>query len=154
VEVSGCSLLRPETEEVAAWSGGRGRGRRGLGRRDVRGRGGASEARHREGAEPGRVPARGLDRWSRQREAAAQGRRPCERRARTDGSGDPGEGGAPGRGEGGRRPEVGQGRAAAGAGGAGCVEAGGGYSGGKVPWRLWLLGERKKRLNLADTMLE
>jgi hypothetical protein len=61
VEVSGCSLLRPETEEVA---------------------------------EPGRLPARGLERWSRQREArprrrgtgreaAAQGRRPCERRSRT-----------------------------------------------------------------------
>jgi hypothetical protein len=50
--------------------------------------GGTSEARH-----------RGV--------AAAQGRRPWERRTRTDGSGDPGEGGTPGRWEGGRRPEVG-----------------------------------------------
>jgi hypothetical protein len=143
VEVSGCSLLRPETEE------GCGVGHRALGR--------GAEAAARPGAmvggagapsagsrSQGRLPARGLERWSRQRVArprtkgrprpggtsearhwgvaAAQGRRPCERRSRTDGSGDPGESGAPGRWEGGRRPEVGQGRAAAGAGG--WVEAG------------------------------
>ena len=98
----------------------------------------------------GRLPARGLERWSRQRVArprtkgrprpggtsearhrgvaAAQGRRPCERRSRTDGSGDPGEGGAPGRWEGGRRPEVG------GRGVGGWVEAG----------RLEPTAERKK----------
>jgi hypothetical protein len=62
-----------------------------------------------------------------------------------------------GEGEGGRGPAAGGGAGGRGreeAGGAGCVEAGGGgYSGGKTPWRLWLLGERKK-LNLADTMLE
>jgi hypothetical protein len=97
VEVSGCSLLRPETEEVAepgrlpargrerwsavrelralgrgarggcpraAWSGGRGRGRRGLGRRDDRGqagrrRRGTGEWRPRRGGGPvsdGRAP--------------------------------------------------------------------------------------------------
>jgi hypothetical protein len=82
VEVSGCSLLRPETEEVAEpgrlpargrerWSAvrelraqGRGRGRRGLGRRDVRGqagrrRRGTGEWRPRRGGGPvsdGRAP--------------------------------------------------------------------------------------------------
>jgi hypothetical protein len=62
-----------------------------------------------------------------------------------------------GEGEGGRGPAAGGGAGGRGreeAGGAGSVEAGGGgYSGGETPWRLWLLGERKK-LNLADTMLE
>jgi hypothetical protein len=152
VEVSGCSLLCPETEEGcwrgtpgagsrcrggcprAAWSVGR---RCGSSWRWVAVPGAAARARpgalvaaegcaaSGEGtsAAPGGTPEtrhRGV--------AAAQGRRPWERRTRTDGSGGPGEGGAPGRWEGGRRPEVG------GRGVGGWVEAG----------RLERLREKKK----------